>query len=114
MSRVSLRAVRGKVQGLHEFLGNSIYAQWWTCANGLRMYVVFSYGIHWPLFIWHGGKWYANGDKYSVTTSRHKSAANPGEPAEELSCEEMKQFVHSGEPPPPAGIRRLLAVSPDA
>jgi len=43
------------------------------------MYVVYSYGPHFPMYIYHSklGVWFANADKYSVTTSRHQSQANP-------------------------------------
>lgn len=45
-------------------------------------YVVYSYGEHWPLFVaeWLDDgpvTWYENIDKYSATTSRHKSQAHP-------------------------------------
>lgn len=41
------------------------------------LYVVFSYGEHWPLFAWDNGDWYENEDKYSVTTSKHRTQAHP-------------------------------------
>lgn len=46
------------------------------------IYAVFSYGNHWPLFIWEddgfgSGAWYANSDKYSPTTSKHYTQAHP-------------------------------------
>lgn len=107
-----LRNVRSLVRSRQEFEGNSIYAQWRTASNGQRLYVVFSYGVHWPLFVWHDGKWYANGDKFSVTTTKHKTLADPREGADELNLQQMQDLVHSGDPPPPAGIRRLLAISP--
>ena len=47
-------------------------------------YVVYSYGDHWPLFIFRprepsvcGGTWYENTSKYGVTTSRHHSSCKP-------------------------------------
>ena len=57
-------------------------------------YAVFSYGLHWPLFIYDykKGQWYGNSDKYSVTASRHYSKLNPGNVLP-LSCEEMKELV---------------------
>ena len=57
-------------------------------------YIVFSYGLHWPLFIYDHkkGQWYGNSDKYSVTTSKHYSKLNPGNVLP-LSCEEMKELV---------------------
>lgn len=57
-------------------------------------YIVFSYGLHWPLFIYdhRKGQWYGNSDKYSVTTSKHYGKLNPGNVLP-LSCEEMKRLV---------------------
>lgn len=110
MSRVPLSDVRREVIGRREFSGNSIYGQNWTIGD-VSMYVVFSYGTHWPLWIYRRGKWYGNSDKYSVTTGRHRTASNPGCIDEWLSCDDMKHLLHTGEPPPPDGIKRLLAVS---
>ena len=57
-------------------------------------YIVFSYGMHWPLFIYDHNKrqWYSNSDKYSVTTSKHYNKLNPGD-ITKLNCEEMKRLV---------------------
>ena len=57
-------------------------------------YAVFSYGLHWPLFIYDykKGQWYGNSDKYSRTTSKHYRNLNPGNVLP-LSCEEMKRLV---------------------
>ena len=57
-------------------------------------YIVFSYGLHWPLFIYDHkkGQWYGNSDKYSATTSKHYNKLNPGNVLP-LSCEEMKKLV---------------------
>ena len=57
-------------------------------------YIVFSYGLHWPLFIYDYNKrqWYGNSDKRSITTSKHYSKLNPGNVLP-LPCEEMKRLV---------------------
>ena len=43
--------------------------------NGV--FVVFSYGQHFPLFANVAGVWYENTDRYSVTTSKHRSQLHP-------------------------------------
>lgn len=48
----------------------------WSEQRG-DIYVVFSYGYHWPLYINWKGVWFSNKDKYSPTTSKHSSQANP-------------------------------------
>lgn len=41
------------------------------------MYAVYSYGDHWPLFVWDGFDWYENEEKFSVTTTKHRSQTHP-------------------------------------
>lgn len=40
--------------------------------------VLYSYGAHWPLAVWKGGKLYINDARYSATTSKHRSFAISG------------------------------------
>jgi len=42
-------------------------------------YLVFSYGPHWPLFIWieDDQRWYGNSEKRSQTTTRHLRTCQP-------------------------------------
>lgn len=40
-------------------------------------YVVYSYGHHFPIYAYINGQWFANSDKYSVSTTRHQSQARP-------------------------------------
>ena len=44
-----------------------------------RLYIVYSYGKHFPLFVFdkQTGTWYTNEDKYSVTTSKHRTQCLP-------------------------------------
>ena len=48
----------------------------WSEQRG-DIYVVFSYGYHWPLYINWKGVWFANSGKVSRTTTKHTSQANP-------------------------------------
>ena len=71
--------VRRAVQERVEFknTNGTLFGKWETPF----LYVVYSYGEHFPLFLWEGdftgGAWAINTDKYSVTTSRHFSQAHP-------------------------------------
>lgn len=42
-------------------------------------YVVYSYGEHFPMFVWEpaGNRWFGNHDRYSPTTNRHKTLCAP-------------------------------------
>jgi len=68
-----------------------LYAKWETP----DLYVVYSYGEHWPLFMWAGrtDTWYQNADKFSPTTSHHRTYAHPHEETELASCYRMKQII---------------------
>jgi hypothetical protein len=69
---------------------------YWTPSG---VYACFSYGQHWPLFIFEPktARWYANEEKYGTTTSKHFSKAYPltSEPVN-LSCTAMKKLVSEG------------------
>ena len=49
------------------------------CPRRPVRYVVYSYGTHFPMYIWDEvtHRWYGNSDKYSRTTTRHQHNANP-------------------------------------
>ena len=44
-----------------------------------NMYVVYSYGYHWPMYIYSyiNHKWYRNTSKYSSTTSKQTTILKP-------------------------------------
>lgn len=55
-----------------KFIANSFYGQWE--GDGTReWYVVYSYGGHWPMFVWDE-RWFEISERYSATTSRHQNA----------------------------------------
>lgn len=70
--------MRAKVELMAEFdnKNSSCYARRFQDAG---IYVVYSYGGHWPLWVydWRADQWYENADTYGNTTSRHKSATRP-------------------------------------
>ena len=87
----TLNEAVGLVKSKKEFEAENVFAVDYPTTG---YYVVFSYGLHWPLFIYDYAKkqWYGNSDKCSATTSRHYSKLNPGNVLP-LSCEEMKRLV---------------------
>lgn len=70
---------------------NQLFARWETPL----LYVVYSYGDHWPLFAWDGFEWYENEDKVSPTTSKHRSQTHPLPTREtvKLSCSALKARI---------------------
>lgn len=65
------KEVRAKVAALQEFKtsNGTIYAKWETPT----LYVVYSYGPHFPMYLKWGNGWFYNREKYSKTTSRHQN-----------------------------------------
>lgn len=71
---------REYVRNRKQFNGNNLYARMhYVSETAENLYVVFSYGDHYPLFIYHYATdtWFENEDRYSVTTSKHRSQAHP-------------------------------------
>ena len=71
------------------FKASNLYAE---CVNGV--YAVYSYGKHFPLFVYKGGTWYQNADKYSVTTTKHMRQTHPHCPTTLLSTTEMQKLIN--------------------
>lgn len=85
-TKVSRRDMRSLVQRRAEFKGSNVFAQWETLNRAQpdefgdhpRVYVVYSYGVHWPLFVYVPTiGWLENTSKYGTTTSCHHSACHP-------------------------------------
>jgi hypothetical protein len=109
--KISTRSCRTKVQTRSPFrCHGSLYGTQVCARDGSTMYVVYSYGTHWPLFVWHEGTWYENADRYSVTTSKHRSAAHPHCTTIPASCDALKAFIEWGLERCPK-IDRLVAIS---
>ena len=87
--KVSNIKCRSKVQNLESFQGSNLYGQ----RGGGDFYVVYSYGEHWPLFVHKNGTWYENSEKYSVTTSKHRSQSHPGVETVLKTMSELKKMI---------------------
>jgi hypothetical protein len=70
--RIANRDAKLRTVHFEVFKANNIFSEW---ING--KYVVYSYGHHYPMFVYTNDKWYENSDRYSVTTSKHHSQARP-------------------------------------
>lgn len=76
-TRTTNASCRPLVDSRTPFQGSNMYAEW----RG-KCYVVFSYGSHFPMYIYdpEAGIWFGNRDKYSTSTTRQQSQARPSEP----------------------------------
>ena len=83
--RVANKSCRHFVAARVPFIGSNMYAERRTASHGHSdIYVVYSYGVHWPIYIAEVPAdacgeitWYENADKFSQSTSRHQSQARP-------------------------------------
>jgi hypothetical protein len=69
---IANKDARRCVENRVPFKGSHLFGEW----QG-KVYVVYSYGYHFPIYAYKSGQWYRNTDKYSVSTSRHQSQARP-------------------------------------
>jgi len=72
MEKVANKNCRNLVEKRQEFDGSNLYAR-----NIGKLYIVYSWGKHYPMFIFRKGWWYENSDSYSRSTGRHHSNARP-------------------------------------
>jgi hypothetical protein len=95
--RVANKDVGSEVADKREFKGSSMWGEW-TGDN--KLYVVFSYGQHFPMYAYDQemNEWVGNKDKYSRSTTRHQSQARPplDEPIMWLGTSEMQKLVRMG------------------
>lgn len=104
--RIANKDARVYVQSGDPFIGSNTFAEWVNSGGGASRYVVYSYGDHWPLFIFEEGKWYENAEKRSVTTSKHRTQLHPLCETEKQSAKAMREIANLGT----AGwMRRKLA-----
>lgn len=94
---------RALVQRRMPFDGSNTYGRIYPpnehCLN--TRYVVYSYGEHFPLFVAETGEdgrtdWYENADRYSPTTSKHRSQLHPHAQTMPMTTEKMKTLARYG------------------
>ena len=90
MERVANQDCRSYVERKEEFEGSNLYAR-----KIGKIYVVYSYGEHYPMFLFRKGWWYENSDGYSPSTGKHHSNARPyySRNIKELTTEDMKNII---------------------
>lgn len=87
--RISNKNCRGAVAGRLDFQGSNLFAENLTD----DVYVVYSYGKHWPLFACIKGKWYANTEGSSPSTARQRTYAHPHVPTVDGDCATLKRLI---------------------
>jgi len=82
----------------------TMFGQWHHTAeyNGdehLNVYAVYSYGYHFPMYVWddQAQVWIGNKDKYSRTTTTHQNKARPSAPIMHwFDTETVKRIAYVG------------------
>lgn len=85
--KVANSKARSFVQLLKPFTGNNTFAE---VRNGV--YVVFSYGDHFPLFVYLNGVWFENEDKFSRSTSKQQGQLHPLCDTQKLSTKALQSI----------------------
>lgn len=94
--RVSNNKARQYVEKLEEFQGSNTFGKWHSWNEGERkLYVVYSYGHHFPMYIYdeEQNKWVGNKDRFSQSTTRHQSQLRPSSIGLWVDTEEMQSIV---------------------
>lgn len=88
MIKTSNKEARQYVESRTPFKGSNTFGE-----GNDNLYVVYSYGYHYPLYIWTGKEWIGNKDKVSSSTSKQANQLNPGDVVEYLSTIELKSIA---------------------
>jgi len=103
--KIANREARQFVQKTHPFQGSNLFGELFCVdpkdsTEGQYGYVVYSYGKHWPLFVCiriNGADlWFENEDRFSPTTSKHRTQSHPYGDTHKLSVYWMKKLVAEG------------------
>lgn len=100
MQHITAKPIRTTNRNARQYVRNGVpfknsngqlFGKWETPT----LFVVYSYGEHWPLFAWDGqtNEWLENYDKYSPTTSRHHTYAHPLTDTNQVSRTILKHIV---------------------
>jgi hypothetical protein len=91
--KIANRQAREAVEGQKDFVANNIFGH----NESDTLYVVYSYGHHFPMYAWvRGTGWIRNVDKYSVTTSKHQNQTRPlGVDFVEMNTEQLREVIRN-------------------
>jgi len=100
MKRTSNKGCGALVAKREPFQGSNLFAKNTVEDDGLTVYTVYSYGHHFPMYVYDKevDQWFGNKDKYSQSTTRQQSQAYPrGVTAiHYLSTEDLRTLSYMG------------------
>ena len=71
------------------FSANNVFAEKYSDGT----YAVYSYGYHFPMYVYHEGEWYENSTKYSVSTSKQQTHARPSYNCKKATTQELQKML---------------------
>jgi len=74
-----------------EFKASNIFSEY---IKKDKLYIVYSYGYHFPMYIKYKNTWFENSDKYSITTSKQQSQSRPNAKTKLLNTNQMKRLIY--------------------
>jgi len=95
--RIANRNSRQYVEKRRVFDGSNLYARI-NPLNNTRLYVVYSYGSHFPLWVYdyHANIWFGNNEKFSASTSRQAAQSEPREAITWLDTSTLQSVAEYG------------------
>lgn len=81
MKQIANADARHYVETHKPFKGSNLWGEWRNTDEheSSGVYVVYSYGQHFPMWVYDEitDQWFGNHDRYSRTTSKHRSQTQP-------------------------------------
>jgi len=74
---------------------DTVFGEWQSVSGGEPVYVVYSYGYHFPMYVYAEDQWFQSDAHYSSTTSRHMSYAYPGKTTV-VTMEQLQYMIRRG------------------
>lgn len=87
--KTSNSRARFLVEERKPFTGSNCFAE----INKNGQYIVYSYGYHYPLFVYNNGTWWVNKDRYSLSTTKHRNKLAPTAHLIDSNTQELNQLI---------------------
>lgn len=91
---ISNKEMRPYVEATRQFTNHNQTV--WTTWEG-KLYVVYSYGRHFPMYAYdtESERWFGNKDKFSRTTTTHQRLAQPRAEIDWMNTETIKSLLEA-------------------
>jgi uncharacterized protein (UPF0333 family) len=89
MIRTSNNKASYYVENQIPFKGSNTFGEW-----NHNLYIVYSYGKHFPMYLFDGLHWYGNSDKFSSSTSKQQTQLHPNKTIIWLTTDELKRIIN--------------------